>query len=51
MQRALMENREQLAASAVTQADFVTALSKVSKSVGKEDLQRYQDWMTEFGSA
>jgi SpoVK/Ycf46/Vps4 family AAA+-type ATPase len=51
MQKALMENREQLQSSAVTQEDFLRALSKVSKSVGKEDLQRYQEWMSEFGSA
>ena len=51
MQKALMDNKEQLQAAAVAQADFRTALSKVSKSVGKDDLQRYHDWMAEFGSA
>jgi len=33
------------------QADFLLALKKVSKSVGKEDLARFQNWMDEFGSA
>jgi Vps4 C terminal oligomerisation domain len=31
--------------------DFLLALKKVSKSVGKGDLQKYDDWMKEFGSA
>lgn len=46
-----MENREQLKTTSVTQSDFLTALSKISKSVGKDDLLRYQEWMQEFGSA
>ncbi|XP_071503922.1 katanin p60 ATPase-containing subunit A1-like isoform X2 [Diadema antillarum] len=33
-----------------TQEDFVSALQKVSKSVGKEDLEKYDKWMAEFGS-
>jgi len=32
------------------QADFLEALKNVSKSVGTEDLQRFSDWMKEFGS-
>lgn len=51
MQRALMANKEQLRASAVTQADFLAALAKISKSVGTQDLARYAEWMKEFGSA
>ncbi|XP_070567556.1 katanin p60 ATPase-containing subunit A1-like isoform X1 [Ptychodera flava] len=31
-------------------ADFQEAMKKVSKSVGKEDLEKYQKWMEEFGS-
>ncbi len=50
IQKALMENKEKLASALVTQADFLHALSKISKSVGTQDLQKYQDWMTEFGS-
>jgi len=34
----------------LTQADFLEALKNVSKSVGTEDLQRFSDWMKEFGS-
>ncbi|KAJ8027390.1 Katanin p60 ATPase-containing subunit A1 [Holothuria leucospilota] len=33
-----------------TMADFTEALKKVSKSVGKEDLEKYKKWMEEFGS-
>jgi katanin p60 ATPase-containing subunit A1 len=32
------------------QADFLEALKNVSKSVGTEDLQKFADWMKEFGS-
>ena len=51
MQKALMENKEQLSDSSVKMKDFLLALSKVNKSVGKEDLRRYNEWMKEFGSA
>mmetsp|Transcript_55405 Transcript_55405/g.99744 ORF Transcript_55405/g.99744 Transcript_55405/m.99744 type:complete len:607 (-) Transcript_55405:43-1863(-) len=34
----------------VTQADFLEAIRNVSKSVGKDDLQRFTEWMGEFGS-
>lgn len=51
MQRALMANKEQLRASAVTQADFLAALAKISKSVGSQDLEKYNLWVKEFGSA
>lgn len=34
----------------VMQADFVEALKNVNKSVGTEDLQKFSDWMKEFGS-
>lgn len=34
----------------LSQADFLEALRNVSKSVGTEDLQRFSDWMKEFGS-
>jgi len=50
MQRELMENKAVLN-TAVTQEDFLLALKKVSKSVGKADLETYQKWMDEFGSA
>mmetsp|Transcript_21073 Transcript_21073/g.37918 ORF Transcript_21073/g.37918 Transcript_21073/m.37918 type:complete len:587 (+) Transcript_21073:59-1819(+) len=34
----------------VTQTDFEEAVANVSRSVGNEDLQRFTDWMKEFGS-
>lgn len=34
----------------IMQADFLEALKNVSKSVGTEDLQKFSDWMKEFGS-
>ena len=33
-----------------TKEDFVEAVKKVNKSVSKEDLKKYEDWMQEFGS-
>jgi len=50
MQKELLENKEALN-TAVTQGDFLTALRKVNKSVGQDDLAKYNDWMKEFGSA
>ena len=35
----------------VTKQDFVDALVKCNKSVSKEDLDKYEKWMEEFGSA
>lgn len=34
----------------ITKADFEDALSRVASSVGAADLEKYQQWMTEFGS-
>ncbi|CAI5735895.1 unnamed protein product [Hyaloperonospora brassicae] len=34
----------------VTKADFVEALCNVSKSVGHDQLRRYEEWEAEFGS-
>ena len=33
-----------------TMDDFKKAIIKVNKSVSKEDLQKYEKWMSEFGS-
>lgn len=33
-----------------TMDDFLLAIKKVSKSVGDDDLKKYEAWMTEFGS-
>ena len=41
--------REELLAPA-TMEDFELAMKKVSKSVSKDDLQKYIKWMDEFGS-
>lgn len=41
--------REELLAPA-TMEDFVMAMKKVSKSVSKDDLVKYEKWMEEFGS-
>ena len=35
----------------VTRQDFIDAVSKCNKSVSKEDLDKYEKWMEEFGSA
>ena len=36
---------------AVTQSDFVAALKKVGRSVGDADLDKYEQWFNDFGSA
>jgi len=45
-----MHNLKQEVDVPVTQADFLEAISNVNRSVGNEDLQRFSDWMKEFGS-
>jgi katanin p60 ATPase-containing subunit A1 len=35
----------------VTLSDFMDAVAKCNKSVSKQDLQRYEKWMQEFGSS
>ena len=35
----------------VTKQDFEEALVKCNKSVSKEDLEKYEKWMEEFGSS
>ncbi|CAD7923544.1 unnamed protein product [Amoebophrya sp. A120] len=34
----------------ITFDDFLASLKNVSRSVGNDDLQRFQDWMAEFGA-
>ena len=34
----------------VTMVDFKEAVEKCNKSVSKEDLDKYKEWMEEFGS-
>lgn len=35
----------------VTLNDFMEAIGKCNKSVSKQDLERYEKWMAEFGSS
>ena len=46
-----MKSMKESVSSPITQADFLDALKKVNPSVGKGDLDRFQKWMDEFGSA
>lgn len=48
--QALVKAKKDELDCAVSQQDLLSALSKVSKSVGEGDLQRYQAWMNEYGS-
>ena len=50
MQLLLKEKKDSLN-TAVSRADFLTALSKVNKTVSDSDLHKYVEWMQEFGSA
>jgi katanin p60 ATPase-containing subunit A1 len=49
--QAMLKEQKQALHTAVSQADFLMALSKVSRSVSDHDLQKYADWMQEFGSS
>lgn len=35
----------------VSKQDFIEAIAKCNKSVSKEDLDKYDKWMAEFGSS
>ena len=35
----------------VTKQDMLDAIAKCNKSVSKEDLEKYEKWMEEFGSS
>ena len=35
----------------VTKQDFLDAVAKCNKSVSREDLDKYEKWMVEFGSS
>ena len=50
MQLMLKQQKEQLYGTAVSMDDLLLALKKVNKSVSKDDLERYVEWMNEFGS-
>ena len=51
MHQELVANKDHLHHSALSYQDFLDAISKVHKSVGQSDLQRFQDWKAEFGAA
>ena len=50
IQAMLREQKQQLHGASISQEDFLLALSKVNKSVSGNDLQKYTEWMQEFGS-
>jgi len=50
IQAMLKEQKESLRGTAVSMDDFLVALTKINKSVSGNDLQKYSDWMEEFGS-
>jgi katanin p60 ATPase-containing subunit A1 len=49
--QAMLKNEKDALNTAVSREDFLIALSKVSKSVSENDLNRFKEWMAEFGSA
>ncbi len=49
--QAMLKEQKQALNTAVTRIDFITALSKVNRSVSDNDLTKYSDWMQEFGSS
>lgn len=49
--QSLLKEQKDALNTAVSRADFLTALSKVNRSVSDQDLHRYQEWMSEYGSA
>ncbi len=50
MQKRMQQVKES-ATSPISQSDFLDALRKVNPSVGKGDLERFAQWMEEYGSA
>ena len=50
MQRFLEENKSEMGGE-VSMDDFNQAVKKVGRSVGEGDLEKYENWMNEFGSA
>ena len=48
--QAMLKQQKEALHTAVSREDFITALSKVSKSVSDHDLGRFTEWMAEFGS-
>lgn len=49
--QAMLKEQKAALNTAVSRDDFIMALSKVSRSVSDNDLNRFVEWMQEFGSA
>lgn len=49
--QAMLKGQKQALNTAVSRTDFMTALSKVNRSVSDNDLSKYTEWMQEYGSA
>lgn len=45
-----MKKFEQEVNVPLTKQDFLEALKNVNKSVGKEDIKKYEVWMNQFGT-
>ena len=50
-QGSVAEIAKQFEETPVSMEDFLNSLRNVSRSVGNDDLQRFQDWMAEFGAS
>lgn len=44
-------NPDELRSTAISRADFESVFATVKSSAGKNDLEKYREWMKEFGSA
>jgi katanin p60 ATPase-containing subunit A1 len=49
--QAMLNQQKEALHTAVSRVDFLTALSKVNRSVSDHDLVRFTEWMQEFGSS
>jgi len=49
--QAMLKQQNEALNTAVSREDFLIALSKVNRSVSDHDLERFTEWMAEFGSA
>lgn len=46
----IKEKKEELSDLPTTMQDFLDAIKKVNKTVSKEDVEKYQKWIDDFGS-
>jgi SpoVK/Ycf46/Vps4 family AAA+-type ATPase len=47
IQKMVQDQKEQ----PVTHKDFITAINKISRSVGESDLEKYRKWMETYGAS